>query len=107
MYASVLWPESLIAGTDSALAAFEDELSALGSPSDEEVFAVVERVVLALNRVNEQQVSAGQTGIETDEREALCDYIDASLRERKIDIDALAARNGIGRWAITDRWRDW
>jgi len=106
-YASVLWPESLVASTDAALAAFEDELHELMSPSDADVFRAVQRVVLALNKINEQHVRAGQLGYETGEREELCEYIDASLGESGIDVGALTARNGIGRWEITDTWRDW
>jgi hypothetical protein len=46
-------------------------------------------------------------GYETDEREELCDYIDALLSEYGIDVEALAARKNIGRWEITDTWRQW
>lgn len=74
-YASGLWPKSLRVSTDAALAAFEDELRALAARSDAEVLAVVKRVALALNKVNEQHIRAGPTGYETDEREELCDYI--------------------------------
>jgi hypothetical protein len=106
-YASNLWPESLRIGTDAALASFEDELRALKSASDEDVLALVQRVVLALNKINKQHGNAGLMGYETDEREELCDYIDASLEESGIDVAALEARNGIDRWQITGRWRDW
>ena len=106
-YASHLWPESLLVSTDAALAAFEDELHALVSPSDDDILSVVMRVVLVLNKINEQQGRAGQMGYETGEREELCDYIDASFGEAGIDVEALAARHGIGRWEITDAWRRW
>jgi hypothetical protein len=101
------WPESLLASTDAALATFEDELRALSSASDADVLGAVKRVMLALNEVNAQQGRAGLVGYETDEREELCDYIDASVQESLIDVDALAARQGHGRWEIGDRWRDW
>lgn len=78
----------LWASTDAALAAFEDELYALKSPSDSDVLDVVKDVVLALNEINEQHVNTGQTGYETDEREELCDYIDASLEESGIDVES-------------------
>jgi hypothetical protein len=106
-YASILWPESLIASTDAVLATFEDEVHGLTSPSDQDVLGAVKRVVLALNEINDQHVQAGEAGYETGEREELCDYIDASLRECGIDTEALAARNGATRWEITDEWRCW
>jgi hypothetical protein len=71
------------------------------------VLDVVKRLVLALNEINRQHFSAGLMGYETDEREKLCDYIDESLEEAAISVEALAARQGVGRWEITDKWRDW
>jgi len=102
--ASKLWPESLLTSTDAALTAFEDNLRTLTSPSDEDVFDTVKRLVLALNQINAQH---GGAGYETDEREELCDYIDASPSESGINVEALAARKNIGRWEITDTWRNW
>jgi hypothetical protein len=106
-YAERLWPKSLRTGTDSALASFEHELRALSSPADDDILDVVQSLVLALNEINQQHVRAGLTGYETDEREQLCDYIDASLEESGVDLAALEARNSIGRGGIADRWRDW
>jgi len=106
-HATVLWPKSLRTQTDAALAAFESELRALRSPADEDVLAVVERVVLALNEINERHVSNGLIGYETGEREELCAYIDASLAESGIDVEALEARNGIDRGELAGQWRDW
>jgi hypothetical protein len=106
-YASDLWPESLRAATDSALAAFEHELRAVRSPSDDEVLSIVERVVLALNKINDEHVRAGKTGYETGEREQLCSYIDAALEEAGIDVDALERRHGISHREIAGRWRTW
>jgi hypothetical protein len=48
-----LWSESLIVSTDAALAAFDDELRALMSPSDQDVLGAAKRVVLALNEINQ------------------------------------------------------
>ncbi|MFF0213292.1 hypothetical protein [Streptomyces vinaceus] len=48
----------------------------MAEAEDSQVFAVVERVVLALNAVNDLRDGAAY---ETDEREALCDYIDEAL----------------------------
>jgi hypothetical protein len=92
-YAARLWPESLRVGTDAALARFEHELRALNSPSDADILDVVQRLVLALNAINEQHERAGLIGIENDEREELCDYINASLEEYGFDLVALEARN--------------
>jgi hypothetical protein len=99
-----LFPESLLIRTDQVLAAFESDLAALSDPSDDQVLAVVERTVLALNQVNRAH---GGAGYETGEREQLCDYIDMTLTEARIDVVALASRRGIGRYEITDKWRKW
>jgi hypothetical protein len=104
MCAAKLWPESLLNSTDAALMRFEDNLRTHTSPSDEDVFDTVRRLILTLNQINAQH---GGAGYETDEREELCDYIDASLSESGIDVEALAARSNIGRWEITDTWRQW
>ncbi len=101
---AALFPESLLTRTDEVLAAFEAEVAALNDPSDEQVFAAVRNVVLALNQVNREH---GGAGYETGEREQLCDYIDKTLAESGIDVPALAERNDLGRYAITDRWRTW
>ncbi|RBQ17215.1 hypothetical protein DP939_25035 [Spongiactinospora rosea] len=89
---------------DAALAGFEAEAQALVAPSDEQVFAVIERVVLALNEAMED--SEGGT-IDTDEREQLCLYIDEVLTRSGVDVGEVAARHGMRRYAITDRWRQW
>jgi len=102
-----LWSESLRSRTDAALAAFEGQLSGLGSYSDEDVLGVVQRVVLALNQINEDHRNAGLTGYETGEREELSDYIEASLAESGIDVEALSRRNGIGLAGIAGPWRSW
>ncbi|MFE5210373.1 hypothetical protein [Streptomyces sp. NPDC056600] len=99
-----LFPEPLIEATEEVLADFETDLVALEQPTDAQVFACVEKVVLALNAVNER---FGGAAYETDEREELCDYIDATLSECGIDVPALASRHGLGRYEITDRWRGW
>jgi hypothetical protein len=106
-YAARLWPESLRVGTDNALARFERELGALKSPPDADIIGVVQRLVLALHEINKQQERDGLISYETDEREQLCDYIDASLEESGIDLLALEARNGIDRGEIAGRWRNW
>jgi hypothetical protein len=99
-----LYPESMMLRTDEVLAEFEAEVAAFADPSDDEVFAAIENVVLALNAVNEEFDDAAY---ETEERENLCAYLDATLTEAGIDVAALAARAGIGRYEITDKWRDW
>jgi hypothetical protein len=99
-----LFPEELLRSTDEVLDVFEGELPGLGRAGDEAVLAVVERVVLALNAVNEAR---GGSAFETGEREELCDYVDASLSEHGVDVPALTARRGLGRYQLTDRWRKW
>lgn len=99
-----LYPKSMLERTDEVLAEFEAEVAAFDDPSDDEVFAAIENVVLALNGVNEEYDEAAY---ETEERENLCAYLDATLTEAGIDVPALAARRGIGRYAITNEWRDW
>ncbi|MGW0337610.1 hypothetical protein ACWD0J_38360 [Streptomyces sp. NPDC003011] len=99
-----LFPEELLMATDEVLDAFEGELPGLGEANDEGVFAVVERVVLALNAVDEAHDGAA---FETDEREKLCDYIDQSLTEHGVDVVALTARHGLGRYQLTNKWRKW
>ncbi|WP_405890035.1 hypothetical protein OG427_12375 [Streptomyces sp. NBC_00133] len=101
---AALFPEALLGATDRVLDAFEGDLHTLQGASDERIFAVVERVVLALNTVNEEN---GGGAYETDEREQLCDYIDRALTEQGVDVVALTARDGLGRYQLTDKWRDW
>ncbi|MEU6320161.1 hypothetical protein [Streptomyces sp. NPDC047009] len=99
-----LFPEDLLTATDAVLDTFETELRCLAEADDAQIFGVVERVVLALNAVNEAHDGSAY---ETDERELLCDYIDRSLTEHGVDIVALTARHGLGRYQITDKWRKW
>ncbi|TQJ85238.1 hypothetical protein [Streptomyces sp. SLBN-31] len=99
-----VYSESFLADTDAALKTFEADVRGLTKPSDEQVFAMIERVVLALNTVNEQSET---DTFDTDEREQLCLFIDAVLTEQGIDVEELAVRRGLSRYAITDRWRRW
>ncbi|MEU6544666.1 hypothetical protein [Streptomyces sp. NPDC046859] len=99
-----LFPEELLAATDVVLDTFEGELPGPSKAPDEQVFAVVERVVLALNAVDDAH---NGSAFETDEREELCDYIDESLTERGVDVVALTARHGLGRYQLTNKWRKW
>jgi hypothetical protein len=46
-------PDELLSATNAVLDAFEAELPTLAGGDDKQVFAVVERIVLALNAVNE------------------------------------------------------
>jgi hypothetical protein len=99
-----LFPEELLMATDTVLDTFETELPAPAEADDAQVFAVVERVVLALNAVNEAH---DECAFETDEREELCDYIDEALTEHGVDVVALTARHGLGRYQLTDKWWKW
>ncbi|MEW2375478.1 hypothetical protein AB0883_05135 [Micromonospora sp. NPDC047812] len=101
-YALRLWPEPFITAVDTVLDAYEADVRSLSSPSDEEVFAAVERVVTALNAVNDEH---GR--IETGEREDLCEHIDVVLTSAGQDVEALTSRRGVGRHELTDEWRDW
>src|SRR2546426_2035454 len=103
-YCARLFPDSLLSRTDEVLDAFDAELAQLREPSDEVTLGAVRAVVLALNAVNDEH---GGSGYETDERELLCAYIDGALTEAGVDVEAVAARQGIGRWEITDEWREW
>ncbi|MCZ4118987.1 hypothetical protein [Streptomyces sp. H39-S7] len=99
-----LFPEGLLLETDAVLDTFEAELTAVAGGGDAQIFAVVERVVRALNSVNEAH---DEGAFETDERERLCAYIDEALTEQGVDVAALTARHGLDRYAVTDQWRDW
>ncbi|MGI8332908.1 hypothetical protein ACRYCC_23400 [Actinomadura scrupuli] len=103
-YMAELFPEPMLNSTDEVLLLFERELTSLTNSSDEDIFAVIERVVLALNKVNDQHDGAAY---ETGEREQLCEYLEESLIETGIDIDALAGRRSLTRHEITDEWRHW
>ncbi|NEA49882.1 hypothetical protein [Streptomyces sp. SID10815] len=99
-----LFPRELLLETDAVLDVFEAELLTLTEEDDARIFAAVERVVLALNAVNEAH---DDCAFETDEREQLCAYIDRTLTERGVDVASLTVRHGLGRHELTDRWRDW
>jgi hypothetical protein len=103
-YAAELFPESMLIRTDEVLSYFENEVAALINPSDEHIFTVIEHVVLALNTVDSQY---NGSAYETGEREQLCEYIEESLIEVGIDVDAFAGRHGLTRHEITDKWREW
>ncbi|MCZ4124872.1 MULTISPECIES: hypothetical protein [Streptomyces] len=103
-YRVELFPEKLLLETDAVLDTFEAELPTVAGGDDAQIFAVVERVVLALNAVNEDH---DESAFETDERERLCAYIDEALTEHGVDVRALTARRGLGRHELTDQWRDW
>ncbi|MFF8378881.1 hypothetical protein ACF07V_22440 [Streptomyces sp. NPDC015661] len=96
-----LYPDELLTATGTVLGSFDAEVAELDSAKDVQVFAVVERVVVALNAVDDVH-----SGYETDEREALCAYIDEALSEHGVDVAALTARHGLGRYELTDKWRD-
>ncbi|WP_155368580.1 hypothetical protein [Catellatospora vulcania] len=100
-YAERLWPRAFTDAVDAALAAYEAEVAALREPSDDELFAAAEHVVLALNDIDEEHGH-----IETDERDELCAYIEDVLTDAGVDVRALCARRGEDREALT-AGRDW
>jgi len=106
-YAAELWSPWMLERTDAALAEFEREIPTIDLLSDEAILDLVRRLMLTLNEIDEVEVSRGGGGYETGEREDLCEYIDASLTEAGVDLDALAARRNIDRSEITDEWRMW
>lgn len=101
-YAARLWPEEFITAVDAALKNYEENVRALRSPSDDEIFTAVESVVQALNTIDEEHGA-----IETGEREQLAEYVDDVLTTAGIDVDAFTSRRGIHRLELTDAWRDW
>lgn len=101
-YAARLWPEEFTTAVDAALRNYEENVRALRSPSDGEIFAAVESVVQALNAIDEEHGA-----IETGEREQLAEYVGDVLTAAGIDVDALTSRRGIHRFELTDAWRDW
>ncbi|WP_434741913.1 hypothetical protein [Micromonospora sp. SH-82] len=101
-YAERLWPTAFVDASEAALARYDADLRTIDPASDEQAWAVVERVVTALNEVNDEH---GR--IETGEREAFADYVDAALHEAGVDVDGLTGRRSLDRSELTDQWRDW
>ncbi|WP_433074380.1 hypothetical protein ACQP1P_27270 [Dactylosporangium sp. CA-052675] len=58
-YALTFFPPAFVAAVDAALEAYEREVASLRPPTDEAVWAAVERVVVALTRVRPR--TAGPT----------------------------------------------
>ncbi|WP_433064464.1 hypothetical protein [Dactylosporangium sp. CS-033363] len=100
-YALNAFPPAFVAAADRALAAYEREIAALDPPTDEAVWAAVERVVLALNDADE----AHGHPIETISREELSEYIEDVLTEAGLDVIALLDTRGVDEAAA--EWRDW
>ena len=101
-YAALNWPPSFTAAVDAVFVAYEQDVDGLQDPQDATVWSAVERVVVALNAIDDEEGL-----IETTIREDLCEYIDVVLEAAGIDVDALVARRGIDRSELTDAWRDW
>lgn len=72
-----------------------DALAALREPSDEAIMAEVEKVVLALNELNE---ATDYALIETSERESICVIIQEAAEE-------CGLTNGVE--DVTEDWREW
>jgi hypothetical protein len=112
VWATILWTDTLIDGTDDALDAFEDDLDDLlddsgDSLADDNILDAVRRLVLELNEINDEHRQAGMIGYETDEREALVAYIEATLSEAGLNVTALAVRHGFEPGDLAGRWRSW
>ncbi|XVV06018.1 hypothetical protein ACQPW3_11780 [Actinosynnema sp. CA-248983] len=61
-------------------------------------------VVAPAEEVKSEEIGGS---IDADEREQLCLFIDEVLTQSGVDVAGLAARQGVDRYAITDRWRRW
>lgn len=101
-YAIRLWPPAFTTAVDTVLAAYERDVAALDTASDEAIWTTVETVVVGLNTADEPFGA-----IETGERERLAEYIDAVLTDAGVDVAALTTRRGRDRGELTDAWRDW
>ncbi|MEU7868606.1 DUF5713 family protein [Dactylosporangium sp. NPDC049140] len=100
-YAPTAFPPEFVAAVDTALEAYEREITGLEPRTDEAVWAAVERVVVALN---EADLEFGHP-IETITREELSEYIEEVLDAAGIDVEALLERRGADEAA--GEWRDW
>jgi hypothetical protein len=100
-YALTAFPPEFVAAVDTALEAYEREITGLEPRTDEAVWAAVERVVVALN---EADLEFGHP-IETITREELSEYIEEVLDAAGIDVEALLERRGADEAA--GEWRDW
>ena len=101
-----LFPDAFVERTDALLKEFVASTEQC-SPSESDFHLIMESIetlVVALNQVNED---FDHSVIETDEREELCEFIDATVAARGVDLDKLAAFHGCGRHELTDQWRDW
>ncbi|MFC7277362.1 hypothetical protein ACFQS1_25500 [Paractinoplanes rhizophilus] len=108
-FAAGLFPPEMLAQTDEVLTRFEQDVAELVShrwepATDTDIFAVIERTVKALNVVNAR---FGGAAYETGEREQLCQYLEATLEDAGLDVDAFAGRHRMTRHDITDQWRTW
>ena len=101
-----LFPEAFLGPADALLDSYDAEIAA--APRDASgysaIMSAIEKLVLALNTLNEEGHGAW---IETGERESLCEYIDQVIVDHGINIDALAASQDLERYELTDEWRDW
>ena len=101
-----LFPDEFLERIERVLDAFAAAIAALPTTSDAypDVMRNIETAVLALNEINESGCGGG---FDSDERDRLCDYIDAIIIRHGIDIDALARSQNVERYELTDEWRDW
>jgi len=102
---AALYPDAFLDLTDPVLDTFADAIRQRATTPDAYplVMGDVERVVLALNAIS--NVSDGW--IETGEREDLCGYIEQVIAQHGIDVDLLAASQGVGVHELTNQWREW
>ena len=96
------WPVEFRDAVDAVLDEYEAEVSRIDPSNDALLLAAVRHVVEQLNDVDDDHGC-----IETGEREELGAYIDAVLTMVGVDIEALAARNNIGRDLTDYAGRSW
>ncbi|WOO80162.1 uncharacterized protein LOC62_03G003674 [Vanrija pseudolonga] len=104
-----LFPDAMLDPLEPIEAAYEADVAAATATGNGEntypaLYAAVEKVVLALNDLNEQGEGAY---IETGERERLAEWIEQVIEARGISINDMGRVLGFGSGEITDEWRDW
>lgn len=104
-----LFPDAMLDALEPIEAAYEADVAAAtasgnGEASYPDLYAAVEKAVLALNDLNDQ----GEGGyIETGERERLAEWIEQVIEARGVVIADMGRVLGFGSGEITDEWRDW
>jgi hypothetical protein len=105
-----LFPDAFLDPLDELLVAYEKDVTAAiasngrGPQAFCALYAAVEKLVLALNDLNE---NGDGCYIETGEREALCEYMELIIEHEGLSIEEMGKDLGFGMGELTDEWRDW